>query len=193
MIRFLSAVLTIMAVIVLLPLPADATCRARAVVVHRPPVVLTPFVPVVTAFAVPVYSYQAGYAGHSYGANGNGNGGGEFQTLIQELRLLKAEIATLRQQGNGPQRFGSTVSMAGQKCAACHDQGTALKGGKLVLLAGGRFLDTLTPEQRGKVIEQVSLKRTMPKGGKLTAEEREQILIEIIADQGGPMPPAGQK
>ena len=105
MIRFLSAVLTIMAVIVLLPLPADATCRARAVVVHRPPVVLTPFVPVVTAFAVPVYSYQAGYAGHSYGANGNGNGGGEFQTLIQELRYSR--LKSLRSGSKATVHSGS--------------------------------------------------------------------------------------
>lgn len=133
----------------------------RVVVGHRvvAPVVVTP-----VAVAVPVYS--AVYGGPDQGV----------QQLLAEVQKLRQEV----QQFRGPEVLPAKASLLQQRCAACHTAGS--EKGKFALFdKGGRA--ALTPEQLGDALGAV-VSGAMPKGVKVTAEERLGLVAELMSKGG---------
>lgn len=71
-----------------------------------------------------------------------------------------------------------------QKCAVCHDETTAkAKGGNKVYFKAGAFLDS--PENVSAVIGAAIEDGSMPKGGKLSAEEKLDLMRRLVVQTKG--------
>lgn len=69
------------------------------------------------------------------------------------------------------------------RCAVCHDETTAkAKGGGKVYFKGGAFIDS--PENVNAVIGAAIEDASMPKGGKLTAEEKLDLMRRLVVSTG---------
>ena len=70
------------------------------------------------------------------------------------------------------------------RCAVCHDETTAkAKGNGKVYFKGGAFLDS--PENVNAVIGAAIEDGSMPKGGKLTAEEKLDLMRRLVVQTKG--------
>lgn len=85
------------------------------------------------------------------------------------------------QAAPAPQAPERLTALLSQHCAACHDRSKAAASGKgIVLLEGGR-LASISPEL-GEAMYKAVLSGSMPKGGRMPAEER----LELLALFAGP-------
>lgn len=170
---------------------ADATPRGRAVNCnHHAAAFVAPVVelrtPVVTfrQFELPLYSVQ--YSGET--ASSSAALSAKVDALNARLDALgkpgfampradaPEQIATLPNTANDLQH----VALAKQSCASCHDSSVSnAKGGKFTLFAGGK-LANLSPDDLGEIIARVA-SGDMPKGGKMSAEDRLKLISGFTA------------
>lgn len=111
----------------------------------------------------------------------------ELRTEREENRAWKAQFLKAGGVGGGPllplkAAHPGDLVMA-NRCAVCHDETTAkAKGGGKTYFKGGAFIDS--PENVSAVIGAAIEDASMPKGGKLTAEEKLDLMRRLVVQTG---------
>lgn len=160
---------------------ADGTCYP--VVAYQSPVYAAPAV-----YATPVNVYVQPAIVPLYIAS---YGAPESAALLEEIRLLRKEVSSLRgggskmppaqpdspSDGDGPVQVPVTASLAVTHCASCHGDSAKAKGGGHVFFKDGKAV--FGPEQLGAAIGEVSTGR-MPKGRVIPDAERLKLVKELV-------------
>lgn len=136
------------------------SCNQVVVVEQIRTELATTFVP------INVPAYPVGY-GHSQ----------DFTLLLEELRLLRQEVASMRQgQAARSTTEPSYISLIRQNCAACH--GINPKGNKLSMFTKDNLWIEPTPELLGDMIAMISSGK-MPKERKMASEDRLALIAGL--------------
>jgi len=148
-------------------------------VVEQKAAVQAVVLPLVNAF-VPSYtaSYSAGYTQQHDEST---------KAIVEALGRIEQRLIAIETKINVSAATGSTGGAVHYKlmlthCASCHEASVAkAKGGNNAFISGTKLRE-FTPEDLGAIIKQVSSGK-MPKGGKMTEQERLQMIGSLTADK----------
>ena len=100
-----------------------------------------------------------------------------YQELLNELRLLRQEVKSIRANtSSGVTAEAPWANLYGNKCSTCHSRSTAGQGGGFVLLEDNGLPAQITAKQMLKVVYRTYSGEMPPNRNKVTSDEYKLVM-----------------